>query len=107
VLYLKGNPVPQRSDFDTLDNPFFWSARTEVDRQAPGYAAGVHFVIFTPTCDFFHRTRLAMDGRYGNASVPGREPQGMGINAFLHTTHRQNFLVPPRVHRSFPLAELG
>jgi hypothetical protein len=25
----------------------------------------------------------------------------------LTTTHRQNFLVPPRRHRSFPLAELG
>jgi hypothetical protein len=24
----------------------------------------------------------------------------------LRTTHRQNFLVPPRRHRSFPLAEL-
>jgi hypothetical protein len=24
----------------------------------------------------------------------------------LTTTHRQNFLVPPRRHRSFPLAEL-
>jgi hypothetical protein len=24
----------------------------------------------------------------------------------LSTTHRQNFLVPPRRHRAFPLAEL-
>jgi len=24
----------------------------------------------------------------------------------LRTTHRQNFLVPPREYRSFPLAEL-
>ena len=24
----------------------------------------------------------------------------------LHTTHRQNYLVPPRKHRSFPLVEL-
>jgi len=29
-----------------------------------------------------------------------------GFNAVLRTTHRQNFLVPPRAHRSFPLAEL-
>jgi hypothetical protein len=29
-----------------------------------------------------------------------------GINAMLRTTHRQNFLVPPRAHRSFPMAEL-
>jgi hypothetical protein len=29
-----------------------------------------------------------------------------GFNSVLTTTHRQNFLVPPRRHRSFPLAEL-
>jgi hypothetical protein len=29
-----------------------------------------------------------------------------GFNAVLRTTHRQNFLVPPRRFRSFPLAEL-
>ena len=32
--------------------------------------------------------------------------RGQGINSVLRTTHRQNFLVPPRAHRSFPLAEL-
>ena len=31
--------------------------------------------------------------------------RGQGFNSVLTTTHRQNFLVPPRVHRSFPLAE--
>jgi hypothetical protein len=30
----------------------------------------------------------------------------MGLNGVLHNTHRQNYLVPPRRHRSFPLAEL-
>jgi hypothetical protein len=29
-----------------------------------------------------------------------------GINAAIRTTHRQNFLVPPRRRRSFPLVEL-
>ncbi len=32
--------------------------------------------------------------------------RGQGFNTVLRTTHRQNFLVPPRRHRSFPLAEL-
>ena len=31
---------------------------------------------------------------------------GLGFNQILTTTHRQNFLVPPRKHRSFPLSEL-
>jgi hypothetical protein len=104
--YLKGNPVPQRADFNTLDNPFSWSSRPSEDRMGEGYAAGVHFVIFTPSSDFFHRTRLAMDGVYPSGAVAGATAHDLGINAFLRTTHRQNFLVPPRVHRSFPLVEL-
>jgi hypothetical protein len=32
--------------------------------------------------------------------------RGQGINSVLQTTHRQNFLVPPRRHRAFPLAQL-
>jgi hypothetical protein len=32
--------------------------------------------------------------------------EGQGFNAVLRTTHRQNFLVPPRAHRALPLAEL-
>jgi hypothetical protein len=52
--------------------------------------------------------RLAMDGilpdgtrlRFDTAS------SGQGFNQVLTTTHRQNFIVPPRRHRSFPLSEL-
>ena len=35
-----------------------------------------------------------------------RARRAQGFNSVLTTTHRQNFLVPPRRHRSFPLAEL-
>ena len=91
-------------DFNTLDNPFFWS-RDGVDH-AP--SAGVHFVVFNPSSDDFHRNRLAMDGVLPDGTrlplAPGSRAQG--LNSVLHTTHRQNFLVPPRRHRSFPLAEL-
>ena len=31
--------------------------------------------------------------------------QAQGFNKFVHATHRQNFVVPPRQHRSFPLAD--
>jgi hypothetical protein len=103
-----GTSVIQRADFNTLDNPFFWSSRPAVDRMAAAPAAGLHFVAFAATSDSFHRARLAMDGRYGGRSrtpfTPRSEEQGM--NSVLHTTHRQNFLVPPRRSRSFPLVEL-
>jgi hypothetical protein len=108
VRYPKGTAVPQRADFNTLDNPFFWSARPTVDRQRDEPAAGLHFVVFTPTSDDFHRTRLAMDGILPDGTSVPLHPRarGQGFNSILQTTHRQNFLVPPRRHRSFPLAEL-
>src|SRR4051812_30029840 len=31
TVYRKGTAVPQRADFNTLDNPFFWSTRPLVD----------------------------------------------------------------------------
>ncbi len=106
--YPKGTAVPQRADFNTLDNPFFWSADPAGDGMKDGPAAGVHFVVFTPTSDDFHRGRLAMDGVMPDGTKLEFTPRarGQGFNSVLTTTHRQNFLVPPRRHRSFPLAEL-
>jgi hypothetical protein len=106
--YPKGTAIPQRADFNTLDNPFFWSAKPDRDGMQPGPAAGVHFVVFTPTSDDFHRGRLAMDGILPDGTRLPFTPRarGQGFNSVLTTTHRQNFLVPPRLHRSFPLVEL-
>jgi hypothetical protein len=107
TVYPKGTAIPQRADFNTLDNPFHWSAHPERDGMAPGAAAGVHFVVFNPSSDDFHRNRLAMDGHLRGGKLPLMpRARGQGFNAVLRTTHRQNFLVPPRAHRSFPLAEL-
>jgi hypothetical protein len=108
AVYEKGTAVPQRADFNTLDNPFAWSADPGRDGMAEGPSAGLHFVVFNPTSDDFHRNRLAMDGVLPGGKLPfAPRARGQGFNAVLRTTHRQNFLVPPRAHRSFPLAELG
>ena len=106
--YPKGTAIPQRADFDTLDNPFFWSSRPDVDRLSDEPAAGIHFVMFNPTSDDFHRNRLAMDGVLPDGTRIEIDPRGRGagFNAVLRTTHRQNYLVPPRRARSFPLTEL-
>jgi hypothetical protein len=106
-VYSAGTTVPQRADFNTLDNPFHYSANTSLDRYSSSPAAGLHFVIFSPTSEDFHRWRRAMDGYYPDGTVLNLHPRSsdMGFNAVLTTTHRQNFLVPPRAHRSFPLAE--
>jgi hypothetical protein len=108
VVYRRGTAIPQRADFNTLDNPFSWSATPQRDGVTEGPRPGVHFVVFNPSSDDFHRNRLAMDGRLPDGTKLALPPRarGQGFNSVLRTTHRQNFLVPPRENRSFPLAEL-
>ena len=106
TLFPKGTAIPIRADFNTLDNPFAWAEHGSQYSTNP--TAGVHFVVFNPTGDDFRRNRLAMDGRFPDGTIRveqrGRE---QGFNSILQTTHRQNYLVPPRRHRSFPLAEIS
>jgi hypothetical protein len=107
-LYRKGHAIPLRADFNTLDNPFFWTAEPERDRFAAEAAAVLHFISFNPSSDDFRRNRLAMDGRLPDGTDLPMRPRSraQGLNSVLRTTHRQNFLVPPRSKRSFPLVEL-
>jgi hypothetical protein len=102
TVYPKGTAIPVRADFNTLDNPFAWSEKPDEIGVLP--AAGVHFVVFNPTGEDFRRNRLAMDGHFPRRTIE-LEPRGreQGFNEVLSTTHRQNFIVPPRRHRSFPL----
>ena len=103
TVYRKGTAIPHRADFNTLDNPFFFPTDLGAQPQA-----GLHFVVFNPTSDDFNRGRLAMDGVLPDGQKLPFQPRqrGQGFNDVLRTTHRQNFLVPPRRHRAFPLAEL-
>jgi len=96
----------RKGDFEAYFT--FWSGRPDVDGQTDEPSAGLHFVVFTPTADDFHRTRLAMDGVLPDGSSVPIDPRSrqQGFNSILRTTHRQNFLVPPRKHRAFPLVEL-
>ena len=101
----RGTAIIQRADFNTLDNPFAASPLPTEVSTTP--AAGLHFVAFAPTSDLFNRTRRAMDGALGDGSslpLDSRAP-ALGFNSFIHATHRQNFVTPPRAHRSFPLAD--
>jgi hypothetical protein len=108
TLYPKGTAIPQRADFNTLDNPFAFTADPVRDKWSSDPSAGVHFLVFNPTGDDFERNRLAMDGQLpdGTKLDVRQRSRAQGFNSVLTTTHRQNFLVPPRRHRSFPLAEL-
>jgi hypothetical protein len=90
----EGQALQLRADFNTMD---------ALDGSAAG--PGVHFVAFTAGSQIFHRGRMAMDATSVEQTY-GLAPTANGINAFIHATRRQNFLVPPRIHRAFPLLEL-
>jgi hypothetical protein len=108
-LRKKGTAVPLREDFNTLDAPFAWYRSSSGAGVTPvANQPGLHFAVFVPTSSRFHAARMAMDGVLPdgtNLRAQLTDAQ-IGINSFMQTTHRQNFLVPPRSHRSFPLAEL-
>ncbi|HKT00811.1 MAG TPA: hypothetical protein VJT31_14875 [Rugosimonospora sp.] len=65
----------------------------------------LQFSIYVPTADLFARMRvdqasLDLQNRFAV------DPDDNGLERFITATRRQNFLVPPRRHRSFPLVEL-
>jgi hypothetical protein len=104
--YPAGTTIPVRGDFNTLDNPFQYTSDPTGDHYSAAPAAGLHFLMFQPTIGIFNSVRLAMDGHFpGQTLSVSPHSTHAGINSVLQTTHRQNYLVPPRRHRSFPLAE--
>lgn len=110
--FAKGSAIPVRADFNTVDNPFSYSANPTQDRYSSTPAAGVHFLSYVPTSFYFERLREAMDGPAGGNGPPAQPPrpappwEAFVGAANIAASHRQNFLIPPRQHRSFPLAEL-
>jgi hypothetical protein len=106
-LRKKGTAVPLREDFNTIDDPFAWTPAGTTST----YKAGLHFVAFVPGHHLFHRARMAMDGVMPDGTpngtpLPGVNPHHAGINSVLTASHRQNYVIPPRKNRSFPLVEL-
>lgn len=92
-----GTPVHVRVDgpgFDDFDVP-------DGSRQPK-----LQFSIFVPTAKFFadmRRNQAAQD-LVERHEVPEEDN---GLERFLTATRRQNFLVPPRRHRAFPLVDEG
>jgi hypothetical protein len=110
-LRKKGSAVPEREDFNTLDDPFSWYVDGDGNvQQPPVNRPGLHFAVFVPTSNKFHIARKSMDGVMPDGTdlrtQYGLTDEKIGFNKEMEATHRQNYLVPPRAHRSFPLAEL-
>ncbi|MGH9044176.1 MAG: DUF7405 family protein [Acidimicrobiales bacterium] len=98
----KGTVFFLRQDFDTTENPFEFSVEGAVSTVP---RAGVHFIGMGPSSQHFHLMRKEMDSP-GLAEEHNLPDENVGFTDFLVNTHRQNFCLPPRAHRSFPLAEL-
>jgi hypothetical protein len=90
-----GTPIHMRNDgpgFDNMDVPD-GSSQPKLE-----------FTAFIPSADFFttmRRNQASLDLAQQFA-VPETDN---GLERFLTTTRRQNFLVPPRRNRAFPLVE--
>lgn len=92
-----GTPIHIRMDGPGLDN---------MDVPDGSVQPKLQFTMFFPTADFFRVMRV------NQASLDlvnefGVDPDDNGLERFLTATRRQNFLVPPRRHRAFPLVELA
>jgi len=91
-----GRPIHLR-----IDGPGFDAMDTTDGRNTPK----LQFSGFFPSADFF------ADLRRSQASVDllqefNLEEEDHGIERFITATRRQNYLIPPRRHRGFPLVEL-
>jgi hypothetical protein len=115
-----GTPLHLRMDgpgFDGLDVPAFNTAGTAsavsdgvFATAGTSVAAGsnqfkLQFMMFVPTAQLFASMRNAMAAQK-LAQQFNVAPGDNGLERFITATRRQNFLVPPRRHRSFPLVEL-
>jgi hypothetical protein len=120
-----GTPLHIRMDgpgFDGMDVPAFNTfppgvgTSPGVDVPAGTSQFKLEFLIFVNSSDFFTQLRKSQASQdlfaeFGQGADPTGESGGVaftdnGLERFLTATRRQNFLVPPRRHRAFPLLEL-
>ena len=91
-----GTPRHHRADGPGYDN---------MDVPGGGKLPKLQFSVYVPSSDLFARMRTDM----ASLDLQNKfqvDPDDNGLERFLTATRRQNFLVPPRRHRSFPLVEL-
>ena len=67
----------------------------------------LQFLIYVPTADLFARMRTAQAAQELEQEFLDGQSDDNGLERHITATRRQNFLVPPRRHRAFPLLELA
>ena len=91
-----GTPIHVRMDGPGFDN---------MDVPGGSSQPKLQFTIFVPSADFFTtmRSNQAAQDLSKQFTI---DQSDNGLERFITATRRQNFLVPPRRHRAFPLIEL-
>lgn len=92
-----GTPLHIRMDGPGLDN---------LDVPDGSLQPKLVFTEFHPTAEFFRLMRVNM-ASLDLQNQFGVDPDDNGLERFLTATRRQNYLIPPRRHRAFPLVELA
>jgi hypothetical protein len=90
-------PIHLRMDGPGLDN---------MDVPDGSVQPKLQFTMFFPTANFFQVLRVNQ-ASLDLVSEFGVDPDDNGLERFLTATRRQNYLIPPRRHRAFPLVELA
>lgn len=94
--FTDGRPIHQR-----IDGPGFDAMDTTDKRNTPK----LQFSGFFPSADFFANLRRNV-GAVDLMEKYNLDEEDHGLERFITATRRQNFLIPPRRHRGFPLIEL-
>jgi hypothetical protein len=105
-------PLHVRNDgpgVDAMDVPAFrtFPGPDGVDVPAGSKQFKLQFLVFVPTADFFASLRTSQAAQDLQHEFLDNDDDDQGLERFITATRRQNFLVPPRRHRSFPLTELA
>jgi hypothetical protein len=106
-----GTPIHIRMDgpgLDTMDVPAFrtFPGPNGVDVPAGSNQFKLEFLMFVPTTDLFAQMRISAAAQDLQHQFLADQDDDNGLERFITATRRQNFLVPPRRHRAFPLLEL-
>jgi hypothetical protein len=107
-----GTPMHIRNDgpgLDSMDVPAFrtFPGSNGVDVAAGSNQFKLQFLAFFPTAQFFATMRTNAAAQDLQHEFLDNESDDQGLERHITATRRQNFLVPPRRHRSFPLVELA
>jgi len=104
-----GTPLHIRMDgpgFSSLDVPAFQTFPGGTNVAAGSTQPKLEFIVFMPTSESFRKMRVNSAAQDLQSTHPNLDPGDNGLERFITATRRQNFLVPPRRHRAFPLLEL-